>query len=282
MINMIFRPWNGEGEEAISIRDSVRALLISDEIWDTQRIDACTKEQAFECTFPEGTFIAVFFDGLPAVGYILYVPKAPGVWEQHTAFDKEHRGSYALDCSKQAIAAMFMRTDAFHLVSPCPEWLPAAHIFAKKLGGTVFYRHHGAFTRDGRKQWADMYSLHISAWAGDVHADYEHIGEQWHEAAFAKLEEHHDEDPAHNGFLGLAIAIAKYNPAKAVAVYNSWAQIAGYHPANLIMAHPSGLCVLDIGNAVVTMVGDTVAAAVPYPSCPPSSPLPQLPAQEQA
>lgn len=266
--DMKFRPWNGTGEEAVATRDSMIALLLSEDIWDSQRIDGTSKEECMDPKFPEGTFLAVFYDDLAAVGYVLFVPKAPGVWEQHTAFDKEHRGAYALEAVRLSHKAMFMQTPCFHLISYCPEWHPAARFFAQKLGAEYAFRNQNAYTRDGRKQWADVFSLTLVAWAYDVHGEYEDIGEQWHEEVFAKLEPHHEDDPAHNGFLGIAIEMAKYSPQKAVALYNSYAQIAGYHPANLVATHTSGLCVIDIGNAWITMAGDKVAAAVPKP-CPP-------------
>lgn len=278
---MIFRPWHGTDEATAAARISMVALLLSPEIWDMQRIDGTTQEQCADPKFPEGTYLAVFYDAEAAVGYVLFMPKQIGVWEQHTAFDKEHRGKYALAAVQESHKAMFMQTDAWQLISPCPEWHPGASMFAKSLGAVKAFRNVNAYTRDGRKQWADIYTLTIAAWSYLVHSEFQEEGEQWHEAVFANIEPHHEDDPAHNGFLGLAVAMSKFSPQKAVALYNAWAQLAGYQVANVLAADPTGLCVIDIGNAWITMSGDKVVSAVHKP-CPPLEPSPQSPAQPQA
>lgn len=271
---MKFTAWNEATEEANANRASVQALLLTPDIWEPQRIDTVTLEEASKCKFVEGSFVAVFYEDLAAVGYVLFTPKAPGVWDQHTGFDTKHRGSFAALAVKQAHTAMFMQTPAFQIISFCPEWNPATSHFAQMLGATKAFRHVNAYTRDGKQHYADCWTLPIATWAYQVHHEYKHVGAKWHEDVFEKLEPHHEDDPAHNGFLGLAVTMAQFDPAKAVALYNAYAQLSGYQPANLIYTRPGGVCVIDIGNAVVTMRGDQVSSAVSYP-CQPLESSPQ-------
>lgn len=260
-----FGQWQDGSDDA---RDMLW-LLQQDDIWEPQARDGDEKESAANATFP-GAWLAVYRDDISPLGYILYIPRNPvgSVLEQHTAFMTKARGQAAARVIESATAAVFLQTPCSRIVTFCPEWHPASKSMARHMGATPVYRKVNFGTRQGEQFGAELYSQSVLEWAFRNHLNYATVGKEWHDAVFAMLEPHHDEDAAHDGFVGLAVSMGKYQPHKAVAVYNTWAELAGYAPASVQWTDGRGNAVIDIANAYVVNSGSHAIAA--FPKCQPS------------
>ncbi len=67
-------------------------------------------------------------------GGFLVVPGEGNVWEVHTQFTPEGRGSGAMDFALKQIRYMFEKTPAVALRTFCPDGNPAARALAKRCG----------------------------------------------------------------------------------------------------------------------------------------------------
>lgn len=253
-----FGPWQEGSDDA----KDMLWLLQRDDVWEPQARDGDEKEKAALSTFP-GTWLAVFRDQMSPVGYILYVPRNPhcSVMEQHTGFIESARGKDAIDAMQSATAAVFLQTPCSRIVSYCPDWHPGTKGIARQMGSVPLYYVPKFAKRAGIEYGATLYGLTVLEWAFRNHMNYAHIGHRWHEEVFAKLEPHHEDDDVHDGFLGLAVEMGVRNPHKAVAVYNIWAELAGYAPASVQWADGQGNALIDISNAYVLNSGNRAIAA---------------------
>lgn len=267
---MKFGPFvNGSPEHRAII-----GLLTTPEIWEPQRSDGLSIEDAAGATFFHW-MTAVFYEGEEPIGYVLFQPVGADrtVFAQHTAFLEANRGKDAIGMMKEARDAMFLRTACTHIITDCPDWHRGAESAAKLMGATKMFRRPYIAHRDGQPFGGTVYGMTALEWAWAVHAGYAEIGHRWHEEVFASLAPHHDDDATHDGFVGLAVEMSRHQPHKAVAVYNAWAKLAGYAAGTLIWADGRGHAIIDIGDAVVVNTPDRVVAA--FPTCPPSQPSEQ-------
>lgn len=248
------------------------SLLQRDDIWEPQARDGDNREDALHASFPDA-WIALSRRGANPVGYILYIPRTPEVFEQHTAFITDARGAEAVRAIQIATDKIFIETPCSRIVTHCPDWHPASKSLARHMGATSMYSIADFATRGGVKYGATLYGQNVMEWAWRNHKNYAHVGARWHDEVFAALEPHHEDDPAHNGFVGMAVEMSRYQPLKAIGVYNTWAQIAGYEQAKLCWHDGQGNAVIDISNAYVVNSPSRVIAA--FPKCqplPPSEP----------
>lgn len=262
-----FGPWQDGSDDA----KDMLWLLQEDDIWEPQARDGDSREAARGASFP-GAWLALYRDGTSPLGYILYIPRNPvcTVLEQHTAFITRARGQVAARVIENATAAVFLQTPCSRIVTFCPDWHPASKYMARHMGATPVYRKENFAERQGKKFGAELYSQSVLEWAFRNHHKYAEIGKAWHDSVFAKLEPHHEDDAAHDGFVGLAVTMGKYQPHKAVAVYNTWAELAGYAPAQVGWSDMQGNALIDIANAYVVNNGNRAVAA--FPKCQPLQP----------
>lgn len=266
-----FGPWMDGSDDAMAMT----LLLANDEIWQSQCRDGDSKALIAGMSFP-GAYLAVFRaqQSSPSemiyhpVGYILYTPRGAGVFEQHTAFLELHRGKFAAECIDWAFRAMFLETSCTQLITVCQAWQPETRLSAKSRGAIELFTIPRYAKKDGKEHPAAVFGITVMEWAWRHHQDFGYAGEKWHDEVFADLEPHHEEDPAHNGFLGLALEMGKKQPHKAIAVYNAWASLAGYAPGELLWADAAGNSLIDIQVAIVLNGPNGVAAVLP--KCPPS------------
>lgn len=270
---MIFEPWKNGTETAHKVCN----LFAQEEIFEPQKMDG-SKPSDLESADLTGSFVALFEEADGPAGYILYVPRLPGVYEQHTAFLKPFRGNRAMDWIRLATRTMFIETDCIQIMTTCPQWLPETRILAKKMGAQeLFSRQIGK--RDGLTVSGDIFAQTHMQWAWANHLTFQKVGELWHDEVFKTLEPHHEDDAVHNAFLGLALTMGAKQPQKAVGVYNAFAVLAGYEPGRLMWADCQGNSLVDIGPASVVNSHGRVLAVFPKQPCqplPPSPPPPEL------
>lgn len=246
---------------------AIKEILVRPEIWEAQRRDGDSINAVPEASFGESAFAAVFRQDNQPVGYVLFtlVPLQTHqtIYVQHTAFLEAFRGEKAMGCIAAAHQEMFFQTTALSIITHCPDWLPATKWMAEKMGGRrVSHMNHFAL-RDGRVQGASIYRIQCFDWACDNHEEFQDLGERWHETVFKELEPHHDDDPAHNGFLGLALMMGIRQPHKAMAIYNMWAERAGYVPGEVLWADGQGHSLIDFREGVCLNSPDGVMSVIP-------------------
>lgn len=251
---------------------TIKQLAVDPEIWDEQCGDDESRDQVQNGSFA-GVTAAVFRLGAHALGYILFVPRPDGLYEQHTAFLVHSRGPIALKCIQAALTDLFLTTPCIGVLTQCPDWNPGSRHLAHKVGGIMVSKIPKFKVREGRMQGATLYQLPLWTWACEHHDEFEAQGEAWHDKVFQTLDPHHEDDTAHNGWLGLAIEMGKMQPQKAMDVYNSWAVKAAYAPGKLLWADGAGASLIDIFDAAVLNTRD--GNVVVIPRCPPPQPLPQ-------
>lgn len=254
-----FGPWRDDSEDA----KAFRYLFKRADIFKPQARDGDQREAVDGVSFP-GAYLAVFDDFTDVYGYVLYTPRPSGVFEQHTGFIAEFRGATAEADVKQSTAKMFLETPCSQIVTFCPEWLPATKVMARRMGAQQLFTKAPFATRDGKVYAADLYGQTALQWAWRNHMDFAEVGAKWHDQVFAAIEPHHDEDRAHNAFLGLALEMGKKQPQKAAAIYAAWAELAGYEPGRILWANQRGFSLIDIGAAAILNGPEGVISVIPH------------------
>lgn len=189
-------------------------------------------------------------------GWVLQ-PILAGVYEIHTLFLKEGRGSAFFKAAREMLRWMFTRTDALEIVTKVPDDNPGAAMAALKVG----FRER--FHRDNA--WApgigvSYQALTLDGWiardgviAKEGHAFHEAL-ESAKKAAGSELPDH-PEDAAHERVVGAAVLMARAGLAqKAVGVYGRWATFAGYATIEIV-----GPNLIDVRDAIVDVSGPEMA-----------------------
>ena len=247
--------------------DALLRVLTEPDVWASQAFDAVQHPEAFPANEGDWAFLMAD-DQHRILAYVCFVAKGQGVYEQHTGIPEQHRHLWDQFIAA-AHRAMFLQTDATMLITCCPDWLPHLVKVAGRFGGKKMWRNDHLGTRDGTRYGAQMMGLTVMDWAWRVHLEFAQAGHEWHEAAFAGGAEPHEDDQAHDGFVGLALAMSVGFPSKAQQIYNTWALTAGYWPLRVLW-YQDGNSLLDIGSSTILNRGGKFAAAIP--SCPQQPP----------
>lgn len=171
-----------------------------------------------------------------------------GIYEVHSLFLPEARGQ-TVTAMQDGMRFMFCHTDCFRLLTLVPTGNIAAAALARK----------GGFSKWFERSTGDYLALDLDAWiAGASWADA--YGAEFHEKLEAAKHASgsslpiHDDDPVHDRFVGMALAMARAgNAHKGIAAYNRWAAFAGYAPATLLSTTP---VLVDVGDGLVTLDGE--------------------------
>ncbi len=170
------------------------------------------------------TMLGIEFEG----GGWLLQRLGSGYFEVHTLFLPGSRD--IREKAAHALHAMFTGTDAWELVTKVPADIPAALGLAKAMGFTERFVRRGAWKREGGAVDIHFLGLTLDEWARD-NGTLRVLGHRFHEdmEAAGFPPNHHDDDPVHDCYVGLALACAeKGNISKGVALYNRWARFACY------------------------------------------------------
>jgi len=172
------------------------------------------------------------------------------LYEAHSLFLPEYRGTFAVRELQAALRYMFTATDCLEILTRVPDGNKAARMFAALAGGREVYRleHDPKF---GGKPVA-VQSLTLEAWR---RRDAECLSEglAFHELLEAAGEhDGHPEEDAHDRAVGAAVLMFKRNNyAKAVWSYNRWAVMAGYQSVELASTSP---VIISMGKAFIAML----------------------------
>jgi hypothetical protein len=225
------------------VLDDIISVSTHDEVWEGIRVADISKEEFAErlkANVPDGYVMLIEHEGEVA-GNIMFLrtyqnEQPSACYEQHTALreclraDGEH---YFED----ALRFMFVQTDAMFVRTECPDWNPLLVRVAGKVGAKKMFCQPRKYAKDGKQYGVTHVGISMMDWAHRHHLEYAQVGDEWHDQLFAGGEPHHDDDEAHNGFLGLALRIGQHNPRKAADTYNAWAFVSNYWPATVEWIH---------------------------------------------
>lgn len=185
-------------------------------------------------------------------GGFLVVKLEPGVYECHSMFLTEGRGTEVLTAMRSGLHYMFVHTDCLEMVTKAPEGNKAAFGAARTMGFSVTYRlDKGWPLAGGGFGPVDCMSLPIGKWMQKDRVAQEK-GEWFHqrleEATTGKLPVHYDE-PSHNKAVGAAVLMFQAgNNVKAINTYNLWARRSGFAPIKALSLTP---LILDMDQVIV-------------------------------
>lgn len=187
-------------------------------------------------------------------GGFLLIRHEPGVYEVHTQFLPEGRGKYAVQAMREGFRYMFIHTDCLEIITKVCEDNPAADSFAKLAG----FRQR--FARDNAWNGKSMSYrvITIDEWTTRDPATKK-AGKAFHD----RLEKEkirkgsvlpvHDEDTAHDQYVGASFLMMREQPVKAVWFYNKWARFSGYATIDLLSDKP---VVVDVRDAIIEFGDD--------------------------
>jgi hypothetical protein len=187
-------------------------------------------------------------------GFILVAGPAAS-FEVHSQFVPEGR-KHSFEAMRAGMDYMFTRTNALQLTTFLPDDNPAARGLALKGGFKEWFRRLNHPIGPGIQAKID-----IDDWIANA-AELEPDGERFHDALEkAKAEAGselavHAHDPVHERYVGAASRMfSRGQCQKAQAIYNRWAENAGYAQIRLISESPP---VVDAIDALVTLDGDHI------------------------
>lgn len=187
-------------------------------------------------------------------GGVLFHFQEPTIYEAHTQFVPEVRGSAALRATLDAIEWMFLNTDCLEILSKAPHDNPAAKRWAQLSGGKLRFVRHDCWDGAQGPCGIDFFGLTLEDWIERNATMLYSEGRRFH----AALPDNgtHAEDSAHDCAVGTSLLMAQHGQLiKAVVLYNRWARFAGYSEIKLVSMEPP---VIDLGTCSVKLVGDTL------------------------
>ena len=181
-------------------------------------------------------------------GVLAFIFQEPGVYEVHNNFLKEHRGRNAFKETFAAIKWMFTRTDCMILHTKVPAFNKAAGLLALAVGGVKDFVRCGVWNGSDVSYW----SLKYADWLKKTPSLIE-SGRTFHKDLDVQLLDHgvtdnHPDEDCHDLYVGACIETIRYQPEKAVTLYNRFARFAGYEPISLVSKDP---LIIDIRSAIL-------------------------------
>lgn len=185
-------------------------------------------------------------------GTVIFIKHQPGIYEYHCNVLPEGRGQWMIDQWKAVSRWMFTRTDAFELMTKCPDGNLASKAGARAVGCTKMFRTGNIWPVEDKLVPVDVYSITLQDWIRKK-PELAEIGKEFHKklhekyAATGKIEPIHDEDETHNVYVGAAAEMLSFGQVnKAILSYNRWAKMASYSPISVVSYAP---LVIDIFEA---------------------------------
>lgn len=185
-------------------------------------------------------------------GCVIFFKHQLGIYEYHTSVLPEGRGKYMLDGAKFAFRWMFTSTDAFEIMTKCPDGNIASKAGARAVGCTQIFRTRPTWPINNSLVSVDIWSLVIQNWVKTC-PEIAEIGAIFHDklqdkyTKLGKIEPIHEEDMVHNQYVGATVEMLLSGQInKAISFYNRFAVMASYQPIKLISYNP---LVIDIFEA---------------------------------
>lgn len=193
-------------------------------------------------------------------GGFVGVKLEPGVYECHSLFLPEGRGTAAKEAMAEGLRYMFVQTDCLQVVTKCPAGNGAALGAARTMGfAPQFTLEQGWPLPDGTRGSVDCMVLHFSKWLARDE-EVQGRGEWFHQrledltAEIGKMIPVHFDEPAHNRAVGASVMMFEAgNPIKAQASYNLWARFAGFPPIRILNLNP---VIVDMDQVVIGIAGN--------------------------
>jgi hypothetical protein len=193
-------------------------------------------------------------------GCVFFLKLQEGLYDFHTAVLPEGRGQWMLDGSIEAFDYMFTKTDAFELLTQCPEGNLASKAGARAVGCTYQFTTRPVWLMQGKLVPVEIWSIVIQNWV-KLSKSIEKSGIWYHnilEEQYKELNkkiEIHEEDSVHNKYVGATVEMIRSGfIAKALAFYNRFAVLARYVPIKVLSLNP---LVIDIQESVIQVNNDT-------------------------
>lgn len=201
-------------------------------------------------------------------GCCMFLKMLPGVYEVHTQVRKEGRGAWTNALASECVRQMFLRSDAYEIMTRVPHGHLAAKTAAISVGMRYdFMREKECFFRD-RMVDVHIYSFRMQDWMPMAPASVVDLGRRFHDRLHEEAnrlgvkDPSHDDDENHNLFVGCAIEMIQAGfPVKAVATYNRWAIVSRHEPVVLVSVSPT---VVKIDHGLyVTFGHDDIKVSLP-------------------
>ena len=187
-------------------------------------------------------------------GCVIFFKIQPGVYDFHTSVLPEGRGEWMRQGASEAFHYMFTQTDAYELLTKCPDGNVASKIGAKSVGCSLQFRTGPIWETNGTRVCVDVYSLLIQNWVIKA-PGLEEKGHWFHETLISEYKrlgkniEVVADDLVHDRYVGAAVEMIRGKQLlKAVNFYNRWAIMAGYKLLFVVNKDP---LILDINEARV-------------------------------
>jgi Protein of unknown function (DUF2824) len=193
-------------------------------------------------------------------GCIVFSQLEPGIYEVHTNFLADYRGSNAIRQSLAAYRWMFTRTDCMVLHTKVPAFNKAAEVFCRLVGATKEFDRTSLWPTENGLVDMSFWTLRYDDWVRKT-PSLKKSGREFHERFDRErlrhgiTEENHPDEDCHDLYVGVcAETFYGGQPEKAVILYNQWARFSGYAPISLISLNP---IVIDIASAALLVEDGT-------------------------
>lgn len=188
-------------------------------------------------------------------GVLAFIFQEPGVYEVHNNFLKECRGRNAFKETLAALKWMFTRTDCMILQTKVPSFNKGAGLLARAVGGVKDFERKGAWDGADVSYWTLKYEdwLKKTPQLMTDGALFHRLLDDERARLGAAPDKHPDED-CHDLHVGACVETIRYQPEKAVTLYNRWAKFAGYEPISLVSKDP---LIIDIASAILLIENNT-------------------------
>ena len=163
-------------------------------------------------------------------GGFVFMRHEDGIYEVHSLFIPEGRGTHTITAMRQAAQYMFVETDCMELLTKVPVNNTAAKGLARLAGFT--HRFDLPLTSHGLE--VAYLGLTLDRWM--VRAPETRLAGE----AFYALCDRPLEDPIHRHAVGTVVLMGRAgNATKGVETFNTLARFAGYPLTELVTAHPA-------------------------------------------
>lgn len=192
-------------------------------------------------------------------GCVLFIKHQVGIYEFHTSVLPAGRGKWMIRGSRFAFDWMFTKTDAFELLTKCPQGNLAASAGARAVGCSPLFGTRPLWLLNGNLVSIDIYSIIIQHWVVTA-KNLEETGNLFHNALDKEYKDIgkdlvvHEDDSVHDRYVGATVKMLSFGQLnKAVNFYNRWAVMSGYKPISIVSYDP---LIIDIQEAKLLIKDD--------------------------
>lgn len=187
-------------------------------------------------------------------GCVLFIKHQPGIYEFHTSVLLEGRGEWMVKGSQFAFNWMFTNTDAFELLTKCPDGNIPAKAGARAVGCSLRFSTRPIWPIAKKLVPVDVYSIILQEWIKTAN-HLVVIGNSFHnqlELEYTRLGKSltvHEDDETHDRYVGATIEMIRGGQvAKAITFYNRWCVMSNYKKISVVSENP---LIIDIDEALL-------------------------------